>query len=86
MALLTNWLFGITFLAYLDLFLPLTTKFVYMFSSLTGTVKLKSRGGMSGINRKAFKYSTFPPIFLLFFKKDPGPLNYKKPFGAAKQL
>jgi hypothetical protein len=24
------------------------------------------RGGMSGINRQAFKFSTFLPIFLLF--------------------
>ena len=35
-------------------------------------------GGVSGINRWAFKYSTFPPI-LIKFLKDPGPLKNKKP-------
>ncbi len=40
---------------------------------------------MSGINRLALYFSTFPQIFY-FFLKDPGPLNNKKRFSAAKQL
>ena len=40
---------------------------------------------MSGINRKAFNSSTFPPI-LNFFLKDPGPLKSIKRIWAAKQL
>jgi hypothetical protein len=40
---------------------------------------------MGGINRKTFKFSTFPHYFELFLK-EPGPLNSKKPIRAVKQL
>jgi hypothetical protein len=40
---------------------------------------------MGGINRKAYKFSTFPHYFKLFLK-DPGPLNSKKRIRAVKQL
>jgi hypothetical protein len=43
---------------------------------------MKKEGGVSGINRWAFYYFTFPQIFY-FFLKDPGPLNNKKRISAA---
>jgi hypothetical protein len=46
---------------------------------------MTKEGGVSGINRQAFKYSTFPPI-KNFFVKNPGHLNSQKRFQAAKQL
>ncbi len=38
---------------------------------------MAKEGGISGINRWAFKYFTFLQIFT-FFKKDTGPLNINK--------
>ncbi len=49
---------------------------------LKGIVQPLKRGVMGGINRYAFKFSTFPH-FLKLFLKDPGPLNSKKRIRAA---
>jgi hypothetical protein len=53
--------------------------------TIKGTVKWKKGEGVNGINREAFTSSSFPQI-CYFFLKDPGPLNNKKYFSAAKQL
>ncbi len=50
-----------------------------------GIVQPFKTGVMGGIIRSAFKFSSFPQFFQLFLK-DPGPLNSKKRFSAAKQL
>ncbi len=49
---------------------------------IKGMVQPLKRGVMGGINRQAFKFSTFPHFKKKFFK-DPSPLNSKKRIRAA---